>query len=124
MKRSAIILLALVGTLLAACNDYETYGDQKKKERKAISKFIADSAFTIISETQFEAQGRTTDLARKEFVHLEKSDVYMQIERVGCGEMVKDGESLNILCRFVELNIEDTTVVYNDRHYPYDVDKM
>ena len=52
MKKIVLIIIAAVA-LLASCNDYETYGDKKEKERNAISKFIADSAFTIISEEQF-----------------------------------------------------------------------
>ena len=52
MKKLAYILI-LLAVAFVSCNDYETYGDKKEKERNAISKFIADSAFTIISEEQF-----------------------------------------------------------------------
>ena len=63
MKKIVLIIIAAVA-LLASCNDYETYGDKKEKERNAISKFIADSAFTIISEEQFVKNGNKTDLSR------------------------------------------------------------
>ena len=49
MKKLAYILI-LIAVVLTSCNDYETYGDKKEKERNAISKFIADSSFTVISE--------------------------------------------------------------------------
>ena len=112
----------LIG-LFAACNDYETYGDLKKKERSAISEFISDSAFVIIGETQFHAQGDQTR-GDKEFVLLDKSGVYMQIVREGCGEKIKDGENTNLLCRFLEINIKEWTYLTNAYTNAYEVDKM
>ena len=90
MKKLAYILM-LIAVVLTSCNDYETYGDKKEKERNAISKFIADSSFTIITEEEFVKNGYKTDLERREFVKLDKSGVYMQIVRLGCGENIKDG---------------------------------
>ena len=87
MKKFLIILIAFTAVLIS-CNNYETYGDKKDKERNAISKFIADSSIMVISESQFEQQGNTTNLARNEFVKLSKSGVYLQIVREGCGTMV------------------------------------
>lgn len=114
MKKLAYIL-TLLAVVFVSCNDYETYGDKKEKERNAISKFIADSAFTIISEEQFVQNGNKTDLSRREFVKLDKSGVYMQIVREGCGEMIKDGESVTIDCRFTEFDIlNDTSMIYNN----------
>ena len=114
MKKFAYILL-LVAVALTSCNDYETYGDKKEKERNAIAKFIADSAFVVISEDQFVKNGSKTDLDRHEFVKLDKTGVYMQIIRKGCGEQIKDGESVTIDCRFSEFDIlNDTTVTWNN----------
>jgi hypothetical protein len=113
MKKFAYILI-LVAVALTSCNDYETYGDKKEKERNAIAKFIADSAFVVISEDQFVKNGYKTDLSRNEFVKLDKTGVYMQIIREGCGDKMKDGESLTLDCRFSEYDIlNDTTLVYN-----------
>lgn len=123
MTYSLSIVAALL--LISACTDYETYGDKKKKERKSISEFISDSAFNIITETQFNAQGNTTDVSKREFVLLDKSKVYMQIVRKGCGTPIADGENVNLLCRFYEMNIQDTThVLYNSIAYVFYVDKM
>ena len=94
------MLLAMVVSLFAACNDYETYSDLKKKERQAISKFLVDSAINVISEKQFEEQGQTTDLKKNQYVLLDKSGVYMQIIRKGCGQQVESGKTVNVLCRF------------------------
>ena len=113
MKKFAYILI-LVAVALTSCNDYETYGDKKEKERNAIAKFIADSAFVVISEDEFVKNGYKTDLTRNEFVRLDKTGVYMQIIREGCGDKMKDGESLTLDCRFSEFDIlNDTTMVYN-----------
>ena len=105
----------LIAVVLTSCNDYETYGDKKEKERNAIAKFIADSAFVIISEDEFVQQGYKTDLTRNEFVKLDKTGVYMQIIRDGCGEKMKENESLTLDCRFSEYDIlNDTTIVKNN----------
>ena len=101
--------------VLASCNDYETYGDKKEKERNAIAKYISDHSILVISEDQFNQQGHTTNLDRNEFVKLDKSGVYMQIEREGCGTMLQDGESTKLVCRFSEFSIlDDTTTVCNN----------
>lgn len=114
MKKLLVIIIAAIA-MLASCNDYETYGDMKEKERNAISKFIADSSITVISEDQFVQQGLKTDLGRNEFVKLDKSGVYMQIVREGCGEKIQDGESVNLCCRFREYNIlGDSLYLWND----------
>ena len=113
MKKLAYILM-LIAVVLTSCNDYETYGDKKEKERNAISKFIADSSFTIITEEEFVKNGYKTDLERREFVKLDKSGVYMQIIRLGCGENIKDGEDLTIDCRYTEYDIlNDSTMTQN-----------
>ena len=114
MKKLFYVIIVMTAVLVS-CNDYETYGDKKEKERNAISKFIADSSITVISEDQFNQQGYTTNLARNEFVKLDKSGVYMQIVRDGCGDILADGESTNIVCRFREKDIiNDTLQAHND----------
>ncbi len=104
MKRFLFIMIATV-VVLASCNDYETYGDKKEKERNAISKFISDSSIYVISEEQFIQQGMTTNLENNEFVKFDKNGVYMQIVRPGCGSMLLDGQKCNLVCRFSEFNL-------------------
>ena len=125
MKKIVLIFIAIVA-VFASCNDYETYGDKKEKERNAISKFISDYSIIVIDEDQFVRQGYTTDTARNEFVKLNKSGVYMQIARPGCGEKLKDGETANICCRFREFNIEgdSATLRNNTDIYAASVDVM
>ena len=113
MKKFVWIIIAAIA-VLASCNDYETYGDKKEKERNAISKFIADSSITVISEDVFVQNGYKTDLSRREFVKLDKSGVYMQIMRQGCGDGLKDGDELTLDCRYSEYDIlNDTTTTQN-----------
>ena len=115
---SVLCLAAVVG-----CNDYETYGDKKEKERKAIRKFIADSSIVVISESQFHANGDVTNLERNEYVYLDNQGVYMQLVRKGNGTPIKDGERCNLLVRFLEICLLDSAALYNDT-YTYDPDVM
>ena len=124
MKKLLIALLSFCCLAsFVACNDYETYGDKKEKERKAIRQFIADSTITVISETQFHAQGDVTDLTKNEFVYLDNTGVYMQIVEKGCGTPLRDGENSDLIMRFLEISILDSTALYNDTS-PYDPDIM
>ena len=118
-----MMLLAAI-MMIGGCSDYETYGEQKEKERNDIAQFIKDSAINVISETEFLQQDSTTNLSRNEFVYLNKSGVYMQIVRKGDGQPLEEGKSINLLCRFVELNIKMKTVLYNAYSYVFQNDKM
>ena len=111
MKKLTYLLLALFAmTAFVACNDDESYADQKKAERSAINKYIADSAVNVISETQFALQGNTTDVSKNEFVLFQSSGIYMQIVRKGCGEPIPNGKTVTVLCRFTEYNLKTDTI--------------
>ena len=116
----ALAALCCISTFVA-CNDYETYGEKKDKERDAISQFISDSSIVVISEAQFHAQGDSTDVSKNEFVYLNNNGVYMQIVHKGCGEPIPDNKSTTLIMRFYELNIMDNTQVTNENS-PYDPD--
>ena len=114
----------MVMTAIAACDDYETYGDKKKKERDAMATFLSDSAFQVISEETFNAQGNTTDVSKKEFVYLTKSGVYMQIVRKGCGTILEENRQVNLLCRFYEYSLLDKVYSASNITDPRNYDKM
>lgn len=127
MRKLTYLMLLLIGVILAAsCNDDMTYADQKKRERTAIAKFVADSAIHVISEEQFAANAYKTDVSKNEYVLFTSKGVYMQIIRNGCGEKIKDGETATVLCRFTEKNIlTDSVQLTNDiLYYGSIVDKM
>lgn len=107
MRKTTLILwtFATIVALFMACDNGESYADQKKKERAAINSYISENNVTVISESQFAAQDYTTDTAKNEFVLFESSGVYMQIIDKGCGEMIEDGETTTVLCRFDEYNL-------------------
>lgn len=127
MRNLAFAFIALFAAVtVISCDDTETYAEQKDRERAAISRFIADSAINVITETQFAEQGYKTDLSKNQFVLLKNSGVYMQIVREGCGEKIKDGETTTVLCRFSERNIlTDSLQLTNDvLSFSSIVDKM
>ena len=116
MRNLALAFIAFIAAVtVISCDDTETYAEQKDKERAAISRFIADSAITVITESQFKEQGYKTDVSKNEFVLMQNSGVYMQIVREGCGEKIKEGETTTVLCRFTEYNIlTDSLQLTND----------
>ncbi len=124
MRKTAYPLLMLVVMLFCACNDEETYGDKKEKERNAISRYISDNGINVIDENTFEAQGQTTDIAANQYVYLEKSGIYMQIERKGSGSVLEENKQVNLLCRYTEWNIMDNAMQSRDDYAPRGYDKM
>lgn len=115
----------LAGICLTSCHDTETYADQKKTEREAIKKFIAKQGIKVISEAEFKVD-TVTDVSKKEFVLFENTGVYMQIVRKGVGTKIKNGESVNVLCRFNEYNLltDSLTLSNNILYYSSLPDKM
>lgn len=126
-KLRLLICVALAAITFAACSNSETYADQKKKERSAINHYIAKHNVKVISEAQFEAQNNTTDTTKNEFVLFENTGVYMQIQREGCSEKLKEGETATVLCRFNEYNLiksDSTLTLSNIYAYTWLVEKM
>ncbi|MBO5537871.1 MAG: DUF4827 domain-containing protein [Prevotella sp.] len=129
MKKLLYLTTMLACALLfSACEKEQTYAKQKKRERSAINQFIADSAITVISTTQFYAQDSTTDVSKNEYVYFDATGVYMQIIRRGCGEVLRDGETAQVLCRFTERNLmvggDSIQLTNNVLYYSSIVDKM
>ena len=127
MKKILFVSLFLGGMLMfTACHDRETYADQKKRERTAISQFLVDSTINVITETEFKANGGVTDVSKNEYVLFQSTGVYMQIIRQGCGAAIKDGETTTVLCRFKEVNILTDSVQLTNNYYFYAMipDKM
>ena len=119
------MVACLAALLLAACHDTETYADQKNKERTAIRNFIEAKGIKVKSEADFKTD-TITDVSKKEFVLLENTGIYMQIVRRGCGERIKNGESVNVLCRFNEYNLltDSLKLTNNILYYSSLPDKM
>lgn len=114
-----LFLLLLSATVFTACRDDETYADQVKRERSAISAYIADSGVNVISEETFRNQNYTTDTAKNQFVLFESSGLYMQIIRKGTGKPIASGESAAIMCRYTERNLLTDSIQVSNVLSPY-----
>ncbi len=133
--KSAIVYTLLLcmglGMMLTACDDDETYAEQKEKERKAIAAFLkrdplvllngegdtllSTAGIKVISETVFEAQDSTTNVDDNEYVLFGSTGIYMQIVRQGAGEKLQTGETTRIICRYWEYNILGDSLQTTDR---------
>lgn len=127
-KKNRFIILALAVLGLCSCNDGETYQEKRDREITAINSYLAEKNVKVISEATFFAQDSTTDVSKNEFVLFEASGVYMQIERKGCGEKLRSGETANVLCRFTEYNLllgsDSISLTNNAPSYAANVEKM
>ncbi len=117
MKKIGYLFLSffVLGLCFQSCDDSETYADLKKKERRQIQSFIEKHNINVITESEFFDQDSTTDVSKNEYVLFNDNGVYMQIEKKGSGEKIKDKEWKEILVRFWEVYVEtgDTTSVSN-----------
>ena len=104
-KKVFTALWALLAVVMASCEDYETYAEQKEKERAHINDFIFERGITVIDVETFVANDSTTDVSKNEYVLFEDKGVYMQIVRKGEGEMMQDGDRGVFMARYVEYNI-------------------
>lgn len=129
-----LCLLLILTCMFSSCKKDETYAEQKEKERTAISSFlnrdvvIMDSygdtlcnvgQINVITESQFEAQDSTTDVAKNEYVMFSNSGVYMQIVRPGTGERLKHGDSKRLACRFMEFNILADSLINSNQNISF-----
>ena len=106
-KKVFTALWALLAVVMASCEDYETYAEQKEKERAHINDFIFERGITVIDMETFVANDSTTDVSKNEYVLFEDKGVYMQIVRKGEGEMMQDGDRGVFMARYLEYNIAD-----------------
>ncbi|MBR6628544.1 MAG: DUF4827 domain-containing protein [Bacteroidaceae bacterium] len=108
MKKPIFIVLAILSAIAwCSCEDYETYAEQKEKEKNHIYDFIDEQDITVIDMETFEANGQVTDTAKNEFVLFKDKGVYMQIVRKGEGEMMEPGDRGVFMARYLEYNIAD-----------------
>lgn len=141
MKKLLLLVLTAITVStsmisVTSCDDYETYAEQKDKEKEAIKKFLNDNDFVgkinVISEAQFYKQDTMTNVERNEFVLFNEDGIYMQIINKGEGksmvelarEMPDSTVSKVLLCRFVEYDIENADTTRLNLYTPSIVDKM
>ena len=107
-------LTALFAMAFCSCDDYETYAEQKEKEKEYINDFIAQNGIKVIDMETFKAKGYVTDTVTNEYVLFKDKGVYMQIVRKGGpdgkGEPMADGKQ-TLLVRYQEYNIESGNLI-------------
>lgn len=125
------LLMALVGlTGFIACNeDDDSYAELRDKERKLVNTFLKEGLtlknaegltllqvdpIKVISQEEFE-EDTVTDVSQNEYVLFAATGLYMQIVRRGTGEMLKDGETAPVLCRYLEYNMSGDSVQTTNR---------
>ena len=121
---SRMLAFALVLVALWSCDDYETYGERKEKERDAISEYIKSRNIKEITEDEFVLKGCTTDTTAHAYVYLTKSGIWMQIIRKGEGTMLENKKQVNVLIRYVEYNILEGAILTSNYSYSNLYDKM
>ena len=98
------LLLPLLALFFVACDDEVSYSDMKERETRAVKEFIRSEGINVISFNDFE---------NNEYVIID--DVYMQIVRnpkgVEGARQMRDGETLNVMARFVEYNISEADTI-------------
>ena len=123
------LLILAVG--FTACDDDETYADQKKRERKAVQSLLRRDPLVlvngagdtllntpkikVISEEQFERQDSTTDVSQNEYVFFASTGIYMQIVRPGTGRRLEPGDRATLAARYWEFNIMTDSLLTSNR---------
>ena len=124
MKKPIFIVLAILSAIAwCSCEDYETYAEQKEKEKNHIYDFIDEQDIKVIDMETFEANGQVTDTAKNEFVLFKDKGVYMQIVRKGEGEMMADGDRVVFMPRYLEYNIASGDTISGNL-YAFTLDKF
>ena len=102
-----------------ACDDTVTYSEMKEKETAAIKDYIKNNGITIIKYQDFVAKDYVTDVKRNEYVEID--GVYMQIvhnpKDADDARRIDDGETRNMLVRYVEYNIQDADTLSSNKYY-------
>ena len=117
-NKNLLIWLFLLAISFVSCDKYDTYADQKEREKQAINRFIEKKGIKVISDKEFSEKGNTTDVSNNEYVLFEGNGVYMQIVSKGVGEPLPNNASSTLLCRFDETNIfTDSLLLSNNVPY-------
>lgn len=121
------ILAVMAGILFfTACDDEETYAEQKERENKQIHDFIGRHRIDVISMSEFLADTVTLnpetnpDSGKNEYVLFNDNGVYMQIVRRGEGRLMQPGETWYLNARYCEISVssDDTLTMNKANQYP------
>lgn len=118
-KLKNIFFYILLLFSFVACDKTVTYSEMKEKEVAAIKNYIKNNGITVITYQDFVAKDYVTDVQRNEFVEID--GVYMQIvhnpKDADDARRIDDGETRNMLVRYVEYNIQDADTLSSNKYY-------
>ena len=144
MKKFLFAIMAFAALFsLAACNDTETYKEQRDRELDSISSFLRHENVKVISEEEFKSRWEKkqkdnsvvltdTSKNKNEYVLFNSNGIYMQVLDMGCGDYIQKGETTDVLVRFYEYNLglkaaicnESLQLTNNTVVYSYMLDEM
>ena len=107
MKFKVSILLLVAGILFTSCNNYRTYADMKKDQKKAIDKVIAEKGLEIIHT--YPKNGVFKD---NQFVLLDNG-VYLNVIDSGNGNRAIPGKTTILMRCSVERIFKADTAKFN-----------
>lgn len=118
-KLKNIFFYILLLMFVVACDDTVTYSEMKEKEIASIKDFIKEKGIRTITFQEFIANDSVTDVKRNEYVEID--GVYMQIvhnpKDADDARRIDDGETRNMLVRYVEYNIQDADTLSSNKYY-------
>lgn len=118
-KLKNIFFYILLLMFVVACDDTVTYSEMKEKEIASIKDFIMEKGIRTITFQEFIANDSVTDVKRNEYVEID--GVYMQIvhnpKDADDARRIDDGETRNMLVRYVEYNIQDADTLSSNKYY-------
>ena len=116
----------MAGVLLfSACDDEETYAEQKERENRQIKSFLEENGIDVISMSEFLEDTITlnpesnpgTDL--NQYVLFNDKGVYMQVVRRGEGRIMEAGETWFLNARYAEISISTGDTLTMNKTYQY-----
>ena len=118
-KLKNIFFYILLLMFVVACDDTVTYSEMNEKEIASIKYFIKEKGIRTITFQEFIANDSVTDVKRNEYVEID--GVYMQIvhnpKDADDARRIDDGETRNMLVRYVEYNIQDADTLSSNKYY-------
>lgn len=124
-----LAIFALTTGFVACDDDDDSYAELRETERKLVNNLLSNgltitnsegltllhvAPIKVISQEEFE-KDTITDVSLNEYVSFTGSGLYMQIVRRGTGEVLKQGESAPVLCRYLEYNLAGDSIQTTNR---------
>lgn len=126
MKKLLFAMIAVAALMsFAACDNNETYADQRNRELDSISAFLRNENIKVITEAEFKRRFNLrkegedimlTDTAadNNEYVLFQSNGIYMQVINDGCGNYIEKKQTRSVITRFTEYNLSLRAKICDD----------